>query len=156
MITPQVLRVPSGKRRYRFRKASGSGPGPELMGLLGRAYALAGDRTNALDLLRQLDQRVRSGDADPYFQAWIQAALGQKERSLKWAERALSMRPDDAMLLYNVACIYSLAGRGETALECLERAVGAGLTQREWLARDSNLDPIRGTARFEALMARLA
>jgi tetratricopeptide (TPR) repeat protein len=65
-----------------FWKAGGEGPGSELQGLLGRAYALAGDRTNALGMLRQLEPRVRGGDADPYYLAWIYAGLGQKEDAL--------------------------------------------------------------------------
>jgi len=83
-------------------------------------------------------------------------AVNDIAKGLAWAARAAAMDPDDPMLLYNVACIYSMADRGEAALDCLERAVTAGLTQREWLAHDSNLDRIRQTPRFEALMARLA
>jgi non-specific serine/threonine protein kinase len=82
-------------------------------------------------------------------------ALGERERGLDWARRAMSIDPDDAMLLYNLACIYSLADDREEALACLERAYGAGLRQKEWLLHDSNLDPVRGDPRFVALMASL-
>jgi hypothetical protein len=41
------------------------------------------------------------------------------------------------------------------ALDCLEQAVGRGLTQREWLLHDANLDSLRATPRFERLMAGL-
>jgi tetratricopeptide (TPR) repeat protein len=71
-----------------FRKAAPEGPGSELQGLLGRAYALAGDRTNALELLRQLEPRVGSGDADPYFLAWIYAGMGNQERAIDNLELA--------------------------------------------------------------------
>jgi tetratricopeptide (TPR) repeat protein len=77
-----------------FKKASGPGPGAELLGLLGRAYALAGDRANALDLLRQLEQRVRSSDTDPYFLAWIQAALGQTDEALDSLQKAVEYRSE--------------------------------------------------------------
>jgi adenylate cyclase len=60
------------------------------------------------------------------------------------------------MLLYNIACIKSLAGAREEALECLERSVKAGLALRGWLEHDSNLDPIRDDPRFEALLKTLA
>jgi hypothetical protein len=65
------------------------------------------------------------------------------------------MEPDDSMLLYNVACIFSMAGRVDDALSFIEGAVAAGLTQREWLEHDSNLDAIRSSPRFQAVMARL-
>jgi len=77
-----------------LQKSAGNGPGTELQGLLGRTYALAGDRANALALLRQLEQRVQSGDADPYFLAWIQAALGQKDEALGSLERAVQYRSE--------------------------------------------------------------
>jgi hypothetical protein len=59
------------------------------------------------------------------------------------------------MVLYNVACIYSMAGEAEAAVECLERAVRAGLTQRGWLEHDSNLNAIRSDPRVQALIAQL-
>jgi non-specific serine/threonine protein kinase len=82
-------------------------------------------------------------------------ALGEVERGLEWARRAVVMEPDDSMLLYNVACIFSMAGRVDDALGFIEAAVAAGLTQRGWLEHDSNLDAIRNTPRFQAVMAKL-
>jgi len=82
-------------------------------------------------------------------------ALGEYEKGLDWARRALTLEPDDPMVLYNVACIYSLAGRAAEALDCIERAVDAGLTQRGWLEHDSNLDLVRNDPRFQALLKRL-
>mgnify|MGYP001255419011 FL=1 len=82
-------------------------------------------------------------------------ALGERERGLEWAQRAVSIDPDDAMLLYNIACIYSLAGERNAALDHLERAYDAGFRVKDWLERDSNLDPLRSTPRFAALMDRL-
>ena len=82
-------------------------------------------------------------------------ALGEIEKGLDWARRALALEPDDPMVIYNVACIYSLAGRAAEALDCIERAVEAGLTQRGWLEHDSNLDLIRNNPRFQALLKRL-
>jgi adenylate cyclase len=42
-------------------------------------------------------------------------ALGEHEKGLEWARRALALEPDDSMVIYNVACIYSLAGRAPEA-----------------------------------------
>jgi adenylate cyclase len=83
------------------------------------------------------------------------AAVGQKERSLEWAEQALAMRPDDPMLLYNVGCIFSLLGRIEQAIPCLENAVKYGLSHKGWFEHDSNLDPLRSHPHFQALLEQL-
>jgi len=82
-------------------------------------------------------------------------AVGENERGLEWARRAVAMAPEDPMLLYNVACIYSLARSAGEALDCGERAVDAGFAQREYLEHDSNLDLIRSDPRFQSLLARL-
>jgi TolB-like protein/Tfp pilus assembly protein PilF len=82
-------------------------------------------------------------------------ALGERERGLEWAQRAVSIDPDDSMLLYNIACIQSLAGEFDAALDHLERAYDAGFRVRDWLVHDSNLDALRDTPRFQALVAKL-
>jgi len=82
-------------------------------------------------------------------------ALGERERGLEWAERAASIDSGDAMLLYNIACIYALAGEPDLAFDRLERAYDAGFRVKGWLERDSHLDSLRGTPRFEALLRKL-
>lgn len=82
-------------------------------------------------------------------------ALGQNRRGKEWAERALALRSDDGMVLYNIGCIYSLVGAVEEALDCLEKAVRRGLTQRGWYQQDSTLDPIRHHPRFQQLLREL-
>jgi hypothetical protein len=83
-------------------------------------------------------------------------ALGERERGLEWADRAMALDPEEPMLLYNIACIKALAGAGQEALDCLERSVKGGLTLRGWLEHDSNLDSIRDDPRFQAVLKSLA
>jgi adenylate cyclase len=90
-----------------------------------------------------------------YMAANGMVALGERERGREWAERALAMQPDDPMVLYNAGCIYALLGMREQAIDCEVRAVRNGLTQKGWLEHDSNLDPVRGDPRFEALLRSL-
>jgi len=87
-----------------------------------------------------------------YMAANALVCLGQSEQVLLWAERALALEPDEPMLLYNVGCIYSLAGEFDGALDCLEKAVAAGDAYIDWLRQDSNLDPLRDQPRFQALL----
>jgi len=82
-------------------------------------------------------------------------ALGDRERGLDWARRAIELDSADPMLLYNVACIQALAGDREAALTSLEQALAAGMSAREWLEHDSNLEPIRSEPRFRAILERL-
>lgn len=90
-----------------------------------------------------------------YLGANALVALGDREKAMGWLRRALGFDPEEPMLLYNAACIYSRLGESDEALDCLERAVTYGLTYRGWIERDSDLDPLRDHDRFKALMASL-
>jgi len=83
------------------------------------------------------------------------AALGEPERSRRFLERALAIHPDDPMLLYNAGCIFAMLLLPEPALDCLEKAVRGGLTQKGWYLNDSNLDPLRSLPRFQSLLDSL-
>jgi TolB-like protein/Flp pilus assembly protein TadD len=83
------------------------------------------------------------------------ASLGQPERAVEWANRALAMDPTDSGVLYNVACTYALGGLKDQALETLERAIENGFGHREWLDHDETLSAVRGDPRFQALRKRI-
>jgi adenylate cyclase len=74
---------------------------------------------------------------------------------LKWTRRALAADPEDSGVLYNVACSFSLMGKTEEALQCLERAVDCGFGHKSWLEHDSDFDPLRSDPRFQALVNKL-
>jgi TolB-like protein/Flp pilus assembly protein TadD len=82
-------------------------------------------------------------------------ALGQIEKGLQWLHRALSLEPNDSMLLYNAGCIYAVCDMPEQALNCLEKSVEMGLKLKEWFVNDSNLDSIRKHPRFQQLLMQL-
>ncbi len=82
--------------------------------------------------------------------------LGQTEKGLEWARRALEIDPQEPAILYNVACAHSIAGASDEALGYLEQAIAAGFGYKEWLENDSDFDTIRENPRFQALLDRLA
>ncbi len=82
-------------------------------------------------------------------------ALGEIDKGLDWARRARELAPEEPMLLYNLGCIYSMAGDSDHALDCLQGSLRHGFSFRGWLENDSNLDPIREHPRFQELMTRL-
>jgi len=81
--------------------------------------------------------------------------LGQVERGLQWAQQAAELDPEEDGMLYQLACIYALAGRPDQAIDYLETWEQRGALPREWLENDSDLDTLRELPRFRALMARL-
>jgi len=78
---------------------------------------------------------------------------GQTEKGMEWLERAKNSLADDALNLYNVACVYSNIGEIETALDCLEKSVRKGMAEVDWMMNDSDLDNLRDHPRFKALLS---
>ena len=113
-------------------------------------------RRQGLSLVEQRLERTPDDVRARYLGANALVALGEREKGLAWAKMARSMDPDDPMLLYNLGCIHALAQDPEEALDCLERAVAAGLTQKNWFLHDGDLDAVRSHPRFQQLMAGLA
>ena len=127
--------------------------------LLAQAYDSLGDTANAESWYRRgvqiLGERMELNPDDTralILGAVALARLGERERSLDMANRALSVDPDDSALLYNVACVYASLNENERAIEVLERAIDRGFGQREWIETDPDLKSIRGTPRYEALL----
>ena len=82
--------------------------------------------------------------------------VGETERGLEWAARAVAIDPTDTSILYNVSCTYSEAGEVEKALDHLEKAVAAGFNQKEWIINDGDLEPLRDHPRYQALIDSMA
>jgi adenylate cyclase len=83
------------------------------------------------------------------------AYLGQRERGLEWAKRAMAADPEDSGMLYNLACFYAIQGEPEEALNCLEKAVQLGFGLRGWIENDPDFTSLRGNPRFQELLERL-
>ncbi|MCE9572535.1 MAG: protein kinase [Deltaproteobacteria bacterium] len=81
--------------------------------------------------------------------------LGQNAKALAWSQRAREVAADDPSVLYNIACALVRAGDPDQALDTLEQAVGMGFGQRTWFENDSDLDELRATPRFQALLEKL-
>ncbi len=131
--------------------------------LAGQVYADLGREDKARAARRRGVEVAESGlllDPDNtralYLGANGLAALGETDTGLEWARHALERAPEDPMVLYNVGCVFALAGRQMDAIECLEKAYENGISQREWYENDSNLDGLRGLPRFQALLERIA
>jgi serine/threonine protein kinase/Tfp pilus assembly protein PilF len=107
------------------------------------------------DGVRIVEERLRSAPGDVralYMGANGLVALGRVEEGLEWAATARFMEPEEPMVLYNVACVYALAGELDDAMDLLEDAVHRGLMQKAWIVNDSNLDGLRSRSRYQELL----
>ena len=105
--------------------------------------------------VKLVDQHLALNPDDPracILGAIAHAFLKDEEHSMALAGRAVAADPDDPALLYNVACNYAVLGRPEEALVTLEQAVDRGYGDKSWMEHDSDLDIIRSTPRYQALL----
>ncbi|MBA3342625.1 MAG: protein kinase [Gemmatimonadaceae bacterium] len=77
---------------------------------------------------------------------------GETARAEEWARRAVQSDPTNPLMLYNIGCLYALAGKPALALDHLERAMELGMRNKDWLMTDPDLDSIRDDPRFAALL----
>ena len=116
-------------------------------------------RATALETLARCQRRLAvkpKSALAAYTGALALANLGERERALEWARRALAIEPGDHMTLYNVACVFSELRLFDEAIDLLERAMpGASAHRQEWLRQDPDLAPLHEHPRFVALLRRL-
>ena len=84
------------------------------------------------------------------FRADAEAQRGRPLEGIAILSEALKHWPDDPMLLYNVACFESLAGRHAEAIAHLRRAAELDAKLAGHAADDADLDAIRGDPGFPA------
>lgn len=83
------------------------------------------------------------------------AYLGQRERGLEWAKRALEANPEDSGMLYNLACFYAIQGEPDESIACLEKAVQLGFGLRGWIENDPDFTSLHDDPRFQAILQKL-
>ena len=120
---------------------------------LGREAEAAAAERRALQLT---EKHIEIHPDDPralYLGAGILARMGDHKRSFEWARRSREIDPEETSILYNVACVYSLLGRTEDAIGCLQKVMEHGTFYKNWAAKDSDLDAVRSDPRFQALLS---
>ncbi len=74
---------------------------------------------------------------------------------LKIDERLCKLRPDDALIHYNLACSYSLTAQLDLAIETLEVAINLGYRDFKWMAQDPDLENLRDHAAYKKIQAKV-
>jgi adenylate cyclase len=82
--------------------------------------------------------------------------LGETERSKQWTEQAITLVPNDPLILYNAACNWALLGEDDRALDGLERALEAGVAVADWIQHDPDFGNLRSHPRFQTIVKRIA
>jgi non-specific serine/threonine protein kinase len=79
------------------------------------------------------------------------ATLNRTEDAMRELNLAVSLRPDDASVLYNAACTLCLMKKKPEALDLLRKAHQAGFRDADWARKDPDLDILHDDPEFERL-----
>jgi adenylate cyclase len=82
--------------------------------------------------------------------------FGETERSKQWTHQAMTLAPNDPLILYNAACNWALLGESDHALDGLERALDAGVAVGDWIRHDPDFANLRDHSRFQLIVKRIA
>ena len=100
------------------------------------------------------ENHVRKVPEDARARVLLANCFAHQERmedATREADMAMALRPDDTMILYNVACVFSLMGKKREALNALKRAKETGYRSPTWVRQDPDLALLHGDPEFDAL-----
>jgi len=80
------------------------------------------------------------------------AGMNRADDAIRHLETAVALRPGDSNVLYNAACTYGLLGKKAEAFETFRKAVEAGYGNKEWAARDTDLQCLHDMPEFRVLV----
>jgi tetratricopeptide (TPR) repeat protein len=121
------------------------------LGALGKVEALKNMRQRRITTLENHlrpvpeDARARTLLAADY------SAVGRMEDAMREANLAIALRPNEATILYNVACVFCGMEKKAEALEALRKAWTAGFKEADWARRDPDLALLHGDPEFERM-----
>ena len=118
---------------------------------LGNMEAVARFRESEMQVLEQQLELVPEDVRARILLAADYGYLGREEDAVRHLEMAVTLRPNDSMVLYNAACTYGVLERKAETLEILRRAKEAGYANVDWIRRDPDLACVHDTPEFKAL-----
>ena len=101
-----------------------------------------------------LENHLKQVPEDPRARVLLSvnyARTGREDDAMRELKLAITLRADEASILYNAACVYCNLKKKPEALDALRRAWEAGSKDAVWARRDPDLALLHGDPEFERL-----
>jgi tetratricopeptide (TPR) repeat protein len=121
------------------------------LGALGKTDAARNLSQQRVELLESHLKKVPEDARGRMLLSNCYAHVGRSEDAERAATLAMTLRPNDALVLYNVACLFGQLGKKPEALDAIKKAWEAGYKERDWARRDPDLAILHGDPEFEKL-----
>lgn len=83
---------------------------------------------------------------------WCYKRMGRIDLAIESLQQAQDAEPQEALIHYNLACYWSLAGNKRHALASLSRAFTLENDYRDLVSSEPDFDPLRSDPDFQALL----
>jgi tetratricopeptide (TPR) repeat protein len=125
---------------------------------LAQAMYLRGQAMRVMERYREaLEPLAKAAELDTrnlhiwLAMGWCHKRTGRLDLAIQALEEALSLETGEAIIHYNLACYWSLAGNRKLALAYLAQALDIDPNYRDLIAAEPDFDPIRSDPDFLAL-----
>ena len=126
-------------------------PITNALGALGKKDALDKMRQREIQALEAHIKTVPEDARARTLLAGDYASLGMVDAAEREASLAISLRPNEAIVLYNAACVFCQLGKKAEALAAIKKSWDAGFRDPDWARRDPDLALLHGEPVFDEL-----
>ena len=126
-------------------------PVTNALGALGKKDALDKMRQREIQALEAHIKTVPEDARARTLLAGDYASLGMVDAAEREASLAIALRPNEAIVLYNAACVFCQLGKKAEALAAIQKSWDAGFRDPDWARRDPDLTLLHGEPEFDRL-----
>jgi serine/threonine protein kinase/Tfp pilus assembly protein PilF len=121
------------------------------LGSLGKEETRRNMRQRFTAALEQHVQQVPEDARARILLAGNYAEMNRVEEAVREANLAITLRPNEATVLYNAACTFCMLKKKPEALDAIRKAWQNGFKDPDWARRDPDLELLHGDPEFERL-----
>jgi non-specific serine/threonine protein kinase len=126
-------------------------PITNALGALGKEEAVRNMRLRRIQGMEEHLKRVPEDARARTILASDYGTMGRIDDATREVNLAVALRPTEATVLYNVACVLCMLNKKPEALNALSKAWNAGFKDADWARRDPDLALLHGDPEFDRL-----
>ena len=126
-------------------------PVMNALGALGKEEAIRNLRVRRV---LKLEAHLKQVPEDARARIQLAIDYAQSDRvddAVRETTLAITLRPNEATVLYNAACVFAPMGRITEAMDALRKAWEAGFRDPDWARRDPDLAALHGLPEFDRM-----
>lgn len=134
---------------------SGSGRRSHVAFLRGQAFRVRREFEKAIIAFEESLENDYENIHTHLGMAWCYKRLDKIKLAIQSLDRAVEIEPDNAIILYNLACYWALAGNLTNCCEHLHHALELDNRLRELIEDESDFDSVRSSSEFQSITSAI-